>query len=93
MKCTEYTAGPDPIFNIIGYLRYQYANPRARLIYESLEATDLDGGVSGINDRREFSKEQIRRALIYFKGIPDNHNEMTFLRECAKHDKVTIEFS
>jgi hypothetical protein len=49
------------------YLRYNMSNPRSHAIYDALGCPDLDGGVSGVGEGREFTFDQVQAAESILK--------------------------
>jgi hypothetical protein len=82
----------------LAYLRRGAFNPLNRNIYVALDCMELNNGVSGCGDSREFSAAQIREALDSLGDGEDFDPERTFLRECIEaidgdDDKLLIYFA
>ncbi|MFY3790597.1 hypothetical protein ACOQFO_02595 [Ureibacillus sp. MALMAid1270] len=53
----------------IAYARFSMGNPNARIIYNVLDATKYDAGVSGSGVVATYTVEQMERALNNFKEL------------------------
>lgn len=55
----------------VAYIRFGAFNKYSYLIYEALDVMELNGGVSGVGDERQFTREQLETAkskLNYMTG-------------------------
>ena len=53
----------------IAYARFSMSNSAAGILYRLLDATEFDGGVSGIGAKETYSIQQMEKSLENFKRI------------------------
>lgn len=68
---------------------------RSFLFYIALDATEFDGGCSGLGTGKLISGAKMKEALeIYERCAPTEcKDEIEFFRACAQHDDVFVWFS
>lgn len=79
----------------VAYLRRSAFSEYSKEIYNALDCLDCSGGVSGIGVDREFSKDDLMRALDYLVGKEELKPEAKFISECLlniEDDKIVIGF-